>query len=166
MKVKTLVVPLLLLAALLGACGTQQEAAAYTLSLWYAEDAPFAAAVQELAEDYNRSRERGSLAVSLRAFPDESALTRAVENGALPDLLLCSHSLAFRLQEQEALKEFSVSAPAYPAWLLERSGCVGHGYYPVGSSLPLLCCRGDMPLSWDELCEQAAAYTAEAHRLE
>lgn len=159
MRIRASAVAVLLLCALLlSACaGKQSASSSYTLSVWYAEDSePLLPVFETLVQDYNAQRAKGSLPVSLRAFADEAALQRALESGAQPDLLLCSHALAFRLFARGALRELPLNAPAYPAWLSARSEAVGHGFYPFGFSLPLLCSRSPAPTQLNELLSYAA----------
>ena len=147
---------LFILAVLLCACG-QQQAGFSVLTVWYTADDPLAPVFEAMAEDYNAARPRGSLAVEGRRFEDEDALTRALNSGAVPDLLLCSHALAFSLAEAGQLKPQAVTV-AYPAWLEARSPCVGTGFYPVGFALPLICSPSDAPGDFLALLEAAAAY--------
>ena len=152
---KHLTVLLLLCAVLLSACGAR-GGETYSLTLWYAEGDPLAPAILGLAEDYNRRLGRKSLPVTARAWPDEEQMRAALQSGARPALLLCSHELAFSLFELGALVEPGLEGPAYPAWLCQRSACVGRGYYPIGFELPLLCTGGGFPAELGDLLEQAA----------
>ena len=146
---------LLLCALLLCACGARSEEP-YSLTLWYVEDDPLAPALLRLTESYNREREPDSLAVTARAWTSEELLLGALGSGARPGLVLCSHGLAFSLYEQELLCDAGAAALSYPAWLQDRSACVGHGFYPIGSAVDLLCVRGASPAGLDELLERAA----------
>ncbi len=152
---KTLPALLLLCALLLCACGTQSEEP-YSLTLWYVEDDPLAPVFLRLAEDYNRERERDSLAVTTRAWTNEELLLRALESGASPGLVLCSHELAFHLYEQERLYDPKLAVIDCPAWLRERSDCVGHGFFPIGSELPLLCVRNGFPTTLGALLAEGS----------
>lgn len=150
---------LLLLAALLCACSSVPSAQAYSLTVWYASDGdPLAPCLERLAETYNAAREKGSLPVTLRGFADEDALVRALENGAVPDLLLCSHALAFTLYERGLLRDPGVAVEGYPVWLTERSGSVGRGYYPLGFDLPLLCAPEGTDTTLPALLDEASAF--------
>lgn len=151
---------ILLLALLLSACAAQ-TGESYSLTLWYVEGEPLAPALIRLAEDYNRSRGRDSLAVTTRAWTDEEQLLNALQTGARPALILCSHALAFSLYDRELLVDPALAFPAYPAWLRERSDCVGRGFYPIGFELPLLCVQDGFPARIDALLERAAAYGRE-----
>ncbi len=164
MNVFRRVTALLLLPALalaLCACGAQTEPAR-PLVVWYAlEGEPLASALEALAADYNGTREKGAAAVTPHAFDDEAALLRALESGAVPDLLLCPHALAFTLSERGLLKAPSVPSPPYPDWLRQRADCVGRGFYPIGFDLLVL--RSASPGSSDlsALLREAAAFGAE-----
>ena len=147
---------ILILALLLCACG-QRRTEPYALTVWHTTGDPLAPILEALAEDYNATRPRGTLAVEPRSFEDEDAISRALSSGAVPDLLLCGHAFAFSLADAGLLKPQTV-AVAYPAWLQARSSCVGAGFYPVGFTLPLLCSPPDAPGDVLALLESAAAY--------
>lgn len=156
---------LLLLLALLCACSSGKSAESYSLTVWYASDGdPLAPCLEQLAETYNAAREKGSLPVTLRGFADEDALARALNNGAMPDLLLCSHALAFTLYEHGLLLSPGVTVEGYPAWLTERSGCVGRGFYPLGFDLPLLCTPEGTDLTLPALLDESSALGRAAGR--
>ena len=158
---RSLLVFLIAAALLLSACGLSSGVEAHPLSLWYAQDDPLAPAMEALLTEYNASRERGARAVAARAFEDEAALTRALESGSVPDLLLCPHALAFSLDERRLLRAAG-TGPDYPVWLLQRSDCVGKSYFPIGFELELLC--ADAPETPEALLERAAAYGRETGR--
>ncbi len=139
MKQKPCFLALLLAAVLLlSACGLGAPAERYTLSLWYVEEEPLAAPLSLLLKGYP---EQSGLSVSLRPFSDTESLTKALDSGLVPDLLLGSHELAFSLYDKGLLAEVGDISPRYPGWLALRSDCIGHGFYPVGFSLPLLVSR-------------------------
>ena len=165
MKRFHLTVLFLLLALALCGCGRPAADDGRTLSVWYAADDPLAPALTSLAERWNGSRERGAPALELRSFGDEAALRRALEAGIAPDLLLCSHALAFTLEERSLLRDPGAGPTDYPAWLTERSACIGHGFYPLGFELQLLCCREDIPVDPEALWDSAAAEGAPGFRL-
>ena len=142
---------------LLSACGSTQPEERYSLTLWVVDGDPLAPALSQLAEDYNRARTRDSLAVTLRSWPGEEELLRALQSGAPPALVLGTHRLAFSLAERGLLQDPGFAPPAYPDWLRERSDCIGHGFYPIGFALPLLCAREAAPDSLPALLEAAAA---------
>ena len=152
---KCLPVLLLLFALLLSACGARKEES-YSLTLWYVEGDPLAPAVLRLAEDYNRGRAREDLAVTPRAWTSEEFLQNALQSGARPALVLCSHELAFSLYEKDMLLEPAFTSPVYPDWLLARSDCVGRGFYPIGSEVCLLSVADGCPAGLDELLAYAA----------
>ena len=149
---------LLLLASalLLTACGLGPRSEPYTLSVWYVDGDPLAEPLAALAESCRGSRELGTLALLLRPFADQEALTRTLESGLVPDLLLGSHELAFSLYDRGLLVDVGGVSPRYPAWLSHRSDCIGHGFYPIGFSLPLLASRDRQ--SPESLWADAAAY--------
>ena len=149
---------LLLLASalLLTACGLGPRSEPYTLSVWYVDGDPLAEPLAALAESCRGSRELGTLALLLRPFADQEALTRTLESGLVPDLLLGSHELAFSLYDRGLLVDVGGVSPRYPVWLSHRSDCIGHGFYPIGFSLPLLASRDRQ--SPESLWADAAAY--------
>ena len=147
---------LLFLAALslaLGACGkadANSETPRDAVSLWYVEGEALAPEITRLAEEYNASlRDRASLPVSIRSFPDEESLAAAFDV-VQPDLLLCSHERAFALYDAGALQDLTSSvgaaAPAYPGALTRYSACIGSRYYPIGFETLLLVARSDEDL--------------------
>lgn len=150
--------PLLLLctALLLSACAGTQTTEGYSLTLWYVEGDPLAPAITRLAEDYNRSRGRATLPVTLRAWSSEEQLRATLQRSTVPALVLCPHTLALQLEEFGLLREPGTPSPSYPDWLTQRADCVGHGFYPVGFSLPLLCTREGAPTSLPALLSYAA----------
>ena len=157
---KALPVLILLCALLLGACGARAEES-YSLTLWYTETDPLADPVIRLVEAYNRERGRDALAVTVRGWTDEEHLLSALQSGARPALVLCTHALAFTLQDRDMLRDLPLSGPSYPAWLCDRSPCVGHGFFPIGSELDLLCAQAGFSAALPELLEQSAAYGRE-----
>ena len=153
MKRKHYLLALLLSAVLLfSACSLGTPAERYTLSLWYVEEDPLAAPLSSVLQSYPEK----SLSVSLRPFSDAESMTKALESGLVPDLLLGSHELAFSLYDRGLLAEGGGVSPRYPGWLTQRSDCVGHGFYPVGFSLPLLVSRDVQDVQ--QLWADAAAY--------
>ena len=152
---KTISALILLLALLLSACSRQTEES-YSLTIWYVDD-PLAPVITQLAEEYNRTRGRDTLAVTLRAWAGEEQLLSTLQHGAAPALVLCPHTLAFTLAEAGLLKDMGGVSPAYPDWLHARSECVGHGYLPIGFELPLLCAQGALPTRLDELLDVCSA---------
>ncbi len=141
------------------ACGAGSgEAGAVTL--WCAEDDPLLPLLRQAVEEYNSGTGGGALPVTLRAFADGEALVNAL-NTARPDLLLCSHTLAFSLEDRGLLTESGVSVP-YPEELSARSGRVGRSLYPLGSRIQLLLSReGLSEPDLAALCEKCAAYGGE-----
>ena len=148
---------LLCAALLLSACAVTQTTEGYSLTLWYVEGDPLAAALTRLAEDYNRSRGRDTLPVTLRAWSEEEPLRAALRNNTVPALVLCPHALALQLEERGLLREPGIPSPHYPDWLTARADCVGHGFYPIGFSLPLLCAPESAPDALPALLAYAAA---------
>lgn len=146
---KTVPVLILLLALLLSACGARTEEP-YSLTIWYV-DTPLTPVVEHLTEDYNHTRGRDTLPVTLRAWESREQLLSALQHGAAPALVLCPHALAFTLEEAGLLKDAGVASPAYPDWLCERASCIGRGFFPIGFELPLLCAPEGTPDQIDEL---------------
>ena len=109
MKRKPCFLALLLAAVLLlSACGLGAPAERYTLSLWYVEEEPLAAPLSLLLKSYP---EQSGLSVSLRPFSDTESLTKALDSGLVPDLLLGSHELAFSLYDKGLLAEGGAISP-------------------------------------------------------
>lgn len=154
------IVCLILAAAIalgLCACGARKDTPA-PISLWYAEDDPLAAELSALAEEYDNGRGRDAAPVSLRAFEDEAQLSAALRT-AQPELLLCSHALAFSLYARGALAAVDgVSAP-WPDWLSERSESVGVNVFPLGAEVQLLCAAPGTPAN---AAAPAAPYTVDS----
>ena len=155
----------LLLCLPLCACG-QEPPERDSVSLWLLAEDPLLPQLESLTAEYNTQREEGLLAVSLRAFPDETALAAAFDT-ARPDLLLCSRNRAAALAEQELLRSFrGGEAPAdpYPAEAHEDFSPVGSAWFPLGARVPLLLAREDAwaapPADWNALLTMAADYGA------
>ena len=154
---KRLLCLLLCLSALFTLCGCEKRAGeVYSVTIWYAPDDPLAQALQTAAEDYNRSRKESALPVTLREFADAAQLTGAL-NTAQPDLLLCSHTLAFSLYERGLLTEPG-NPVAFPDALSARSPAVGRSVFLLGSRVQLLCARETISPDLSALCKRAAAY--------
>ena len=153
---------LLACAALLSlcACGKAAEEEPYAVSLWYAAGDPLAGALSAAAEAYNANRKDGALPVRMREFETEAQLLAGL-NTAAPDLLLCSHTLAFSLDGRGLLT--SAGEPvAYPEEIAARSEAVGRGLLPLGSRVQLLVSEApDTPTKLPALCAEAARYGSE-----
>jgi len=143
----------LLLCLLLMGCGAQKTDAA-ALSLWCAADDPLLPALREAAETYDRSRKSGALPVAIREFEDAAALTNAL-NTARPDLLLCSHTLAFSLSDRGLTTDAGPALP-YPEGIHARAEGIGRSVFPVGSRVHLLVSREEIPPDLAGLCALAA----------
>ena len=144
-------------AALLALCACGRQAAASSpVVLWSAADDPLLPALRQAAEDYKRGKRSGSAALVLREFEDEDALRNAL-NTAQPDLLLCSHTLAFPLFERGLLSG-SGPAVAYPETVADRCAGVGRSVYPLGSRVQILASREDLSGGLPALCAAAAAW--------
>lgn len=146
---------LLLAALLLAGCAESAPAVPYSLTLWYVEGDPLAAALARFASDYNAARGRDALPVTLRAFESEERLLAAIQSGAAPALALLGHESALLLAESGALYDPGLS-PDYPAWLRESAACVGRGWYPLGFAVPLLRYTEPAPASLSALLAEAA----------
>jgi len=155
----------LLLCLLLCACGKSRAPQQDSITLWYPEGDPAAAALAALAEQYNQTAAGDLLPVSLRALPGEDSLA-ALQSGALPDLLLCSHGEAQVLSREGLLRDVSGvpgdKAPAYREGL-PGAETLGRGVFPLGGAVPLLCLSAgaQAPEDLDKLFTQAAAYGRE-----
>ncbi len=144
---KRLLSLLLALVLLLCGCGKPQTGGAVTL--WCASDDPLLPAIRAAAEDYGYP-------VALREFADGEALQNAL-NTARPDLLLCSHTLAFRLAGK-GLLAISASAVRYPDALAGRDESIGRSVFPIGSRVQLLLRRdAEAPTDFLSLCAWASA---------
>ena len=139
----------LLLALVLLLCGCGKPQTRGSVTLWCASDDPLLPALRDAAEDYGYP-------VALREFADADALQSAL-NTARPDLLLCSHTLAFGLAEEGLLA--SLANPVfYPETLAGRAEGVGRSVFPLGSRVQLLLRRdADAPADFLSLCEWARA---------
>lgn len=144
---------MLLLCLLLTGCGAQKTDSA-ALSLWCAADDPLLPALREAAESYNRSRKSGALPLAIREFEDAAALTNAL-NTARPDLLLCSHTLAFSLSDRGLTTDAGLVL-SYPESLAARAEGVGRSVFPLGSRVQLLVSRESVPADLAALCALAA----------
>ncbi len=143
----------LALALLLCGCGKQEARGAVTL--WCASDDPLLPALRQAAEDYARLK-KDAMALSLREFESAEALQSAL-NTARPELLLCSHTLAFALSEEGLLGTASVSV-RYPDSLAQRAEGIGSSVFPLGSRVQLLLtCETDTPRELFALCAWALA---------
>ena len=158
---KLLCLPLLL-CLLLCACGKASEERRDSISLWYPEHDPAAAALTALVEQYNETRDPVLAPVSLRALPGTESLP-ALQAGALPDLLLCSHGEAAVLEQQGLLRDVSAALaegpPVYRAGLSVGDAALGRGVFPLGGAVQLLCLAEgtEPPGDLDELFGLAAA---------
>ena len=147
----------LLLCLMLPLAGcSAQEADSAALSLWCAADDPLLPALREAAETYNQSRKSGALPVMLREFEDGSALANALDT-ARPDLLLCSHTLAFSLADRGLLTASGLSLP-YPEDIAARADGVGRSVFPLGSRVQLLVSREEIPADLKTLCALAGEH--------
>lgn len=146
-----LVLLLALLLPLTGCGGGKTDAA--PLTLWCAADDPLLPVLRDAAESYNRSRKSGAPAVSLREFEDAEALTNAL-NTARPDLLLCSHMLAFSLADRGLLADSGFSLP-YPEDMAARAEGLGRSVFPLGTRVQLLVSREEVPADLTALCALA-----------
>lgn len=144
---------LMCLLLLLAGCGAEKADAA-ALSLWCAADDPLLPALREAADSYNQSRKSGMLPVTLREFADAAALANAL-NTARPDLLLCSHTLAFSLSDRGLTTDAGL-ALTYPESLAARAEGIGRSVFPVGSRVQLLVSREEVPAGLAALCALAA----------
>lgn len=157
---------LLACAALLALCACGKEAeedAPYAVSLWYVAGDPLGAALCAAAEAYNTSRKDGALPVRPREFETEAQLLAGL-NTAAPDLLLCSHTLAFSLDERGLLTTAGEPV-AYPEEIAARSEAVGRGLLPLGSRVQLLLSEApDTPTKLPALCAEAARHGSETRR--
>ena len=142
----------LLLCLLLTGCSAQKSGAA-ALSLWCAADDPLLPALREAAESYNRSRKSVALPVAIREFEDAAALTNAL-NTTRPDLLLCSHTLAFSLSDRGLTTDAGLSL-SYPEGINARAEGVGRSVFPLGSRVQLLVSRESVPADLAALCALA-----------
>ena len=160
---KLLCLPWLLLCLLLCACGKTQELRRDGLSLWYSESDPAAAALAALAEQYNETVDRELLPVTLRALPGEDSLA-ALQSGAMPDLLLCSHGEALVLAREGLLRDVSGAlaedATSCRDGLLPDDPALGRSVLPLGGAVQLLCLAdaSQPPRDLDALLRLAAAY--------
>ncbi len=154
---KALSLLLLFCLMLLAACGQPRSEESYSLTLWYVEGDPLAPTLTRLAQEYNRARGKDTLALTLRAWVSEEQLLHMLQSSAPPALVLCPHTLAFTLDEGGLLQERDLVTPIYSDWLCKRSDSIGHGFYPIGFSLPLLCTRERAPESLHALLRSAAA---------
>lgn len=131
---KKIVICLLCLGLLLTGCGGRTEETGF-VSLWLAEGDPLAGPLAELAEEYNRTKDRDALPLRLRVLESEEQMSAGLAAG--PDLLLCSHELAFSLWEQGSLRPAEAGDFVCPDWLRDRSEAVGAAVFPLGARLPL-----------------------------
>ena len=161
---KRLLCLLLACAALLALCGcARAREEAGTVTLWCASDDPLLPALREAAAAYNQSRKSGAPSVALREFDDDARLAAAL-NTALPDLLLCSHTLAFPLDERGLLTDAGSEA-AYPEALAARCAGIGRRVFPIGSRVQLLVTRGaDAPADLFTLCLGGGEFHADRTR--
>ncbi|MBQ9250512.1 MAG: hypothetical protein IJ179_09130 [Oscillospiraceae bacterium] len=152
----------LLLCLLLCACGKSQAPQRDSVTLWYPEGDPAAVALAALAEQYNQTVDRDLLPVSLRALPGADSLA-ALQSGALPDLLLCSHGEAQVLAREGLLRDVNAAlgdaVPSYREGLLPGDSAMGRSVFPLGGAVQLLCLSAEAqaPKDLDELFALAAA---------
>ena len=150
---------LLALCLLFPLCACGREAASNPVSLWLAEDDPLASAMTQAAAEYNRTKKAAAAPVELRRFDSGEALERAL-GSARPDLLLCSHTLSFSLDDRSLLTSPGVSV-SYPEAVAYRAEGIGRSVFPIGSRVQLLCAREEAPADFAALCARAASYGAE-----
>lgn len=161
-KLKRIVLPLLLAAALLSGCGRSGDDGRPALNLWYFEDAPGAGALCALAEQYNARRPRGAAALRLRALEAGTELT-ALPPETLPELLLCEQGSAQSLAALGLLRPVPEGlAPAYADDALQA--LPAEGVLPLGAAVPLLCLAGEVqaPTDVEGLLRRAADFGSRA----
>ena len=166
MKSGRLIIILLVLSLLLSGCGDNGERD--YVSLWCLQSEPAAELLISLAEEYNASRPKGSLRVSVRSFPDEDSLAQGFDT-MRPDILLCSHLKAQELSEQGLTREegfsLQVPLPEYRDYIKDRIPQTGRDIFPVGGNVQLIAAKkGSISLGekdvfdFEYLCGLASAY--------
>ncbi len=146
---------ILLSACLLLMCACGQEPKApeeSSVSIWYINGDVLETALKErcvaIEEDNN---------IRIELIPFESMQTMSESlQGRRPDLLLCSHELAFSLAEQGMLKSLDVPGLDYSREMRDKYSGLEGGFFPVGASVELLCSNEPLPedyrLSLEALC--------------
>lgn len=147
---------ILLSACLLQMCACGQEPNTpeeSSVSIWYINGDVLETALKErcaaIEEDNNNIR------IELCPFESMQTMSESLQ-GRRPDLLLCSHELAFSLAEQGMLKSLDVPGLDYSREIREKYSGLEGGFFPVGASVELLCSREPLPedclLSLEALC--------------
>lgn len=155
----------MLLAFSLLLCGcAKEEQSRDSVSLWYIQGQE-PEGLEELVNEYNKSLSAGLLPVSLRGFAHEQALAAAFDLRA-PDLLLCYHTKAGQLYEQELLTDCKPKQVQYGGALPESPDYIGKSFFPLGTQVQLLTVSSDAfdKSNFSDLesfCRAAIAYSEE-----
>ena len=139
---------------LLSSCAAPaEEKEADTVSIWYiagdAMEQPLKARCRQI------QAENDNIIIELYPFESMARLSEMLQ-GKRPDLLLCSHELAFSLDEQGMLKSLDMSDLNYRPELVSDYPGFGKSFFPIGASVELLCSREELPetalSSFEALC--------------
>lgn len=125
-----------------------------SVTIWYINGEPLELALRERCAHIQRE---SGIDIELCPIMSTEELATRLQ-GSRPDLLLCSHELAFGLDEQGMLKRLDVPGLECRAELKAKYPVFGSGFFPVGAAVELLCCRqlpsGTALSSFEALCTQ------------
>jgi len=135
---KRLLLIIICLCLLLTGCASSEEEAEGHVTIWYIKGE---ALERQLIDECRRiGEESPGLELELLAF-DSMSLLSAELQGRRPDLLLCSHEMAWTLQEQGMLKKLSLDGLAYTSSLVSSYTGIGTEFFPIGAAVELLCSK-------------------------
>lgn len=124
----------LLLCACSGPAADNEESC---VSIWYINGDVLERQLKERCRQLQE--ENDNIIIELCPFESMALLSETLQ-GKRPDLLLCSHELAFSLEEQGMLKSLDISGLDYRPELLSAYPGFGRSFFPIGAAVELLCC--------------------------
>ncbi len=132
------------------------------VSIWYINGDVLEPLLKERCRQIQA--ENDNIIIELAAFESMEELSLTLQ-GKRPDLLLCSHELAFSLEEQGMLKSLKVDGLDYDGKLRSRYSSIGSSFFPVGAAVELLCCRESLPDTAQSSFEALCTYFVQNEKL-
>ena len=137
------------------------------VSIWYIAGDVLVPRLKECCEQIQT--ENDNIIIELCPFESMELLYETLQ-GKRPDLLLCSHELAFSLEEQGMLKSLDIPGLDYRPELLAKYAGFGRSFFPIGAAVELLCSTNELRLAelssfealCSKLCESGKLMTADS----
>lgn len=137
------------------------------VSIWYITGDVLVPQLKECCEQIKT--ENDNIIIELCPFESMELLYETLQ-GKRPDLLLCSHELAFSLEEQGMLKSLDIPGLDYRPELLAKYAGFGKSFFPIGAAVELLCSTNELRLAelssfealCSKLCESGKLMTADS----